>query len=281
MTGWREIVNGSSNMKKKIIFTALLITIGFLSFWPVADMQSGNSAVENGIQYSLSEKSRKILNVWAVLKVVNGVINVLQSAEIGGSFFVEASVNPLEFLSPVDNILDKLSDLLLWALGAVVMEKLILSISGLVVFKVIIPVCALLCVVTIWLQKEKTKLNRIIPVFVLLGLSISGAVPLSFWASSIIESKLFTGRVSNLIAEINDTGKDAEAMEGEVTGLKKIGKSILSFMTNAKSLADAIIEDMVDFVIIFLLTTIVIPILTVWGIIGVTKYFVKLLLGKG
>jgi hypothetical protein len=266
-------------MKKKILFTIVLVVIGILSFGPVSSSQN-NDTNDEGMQNTLTEKSRTILNVWATLKIMNGVINVLQSAQIGGSFFVEASVNPLEFLAPIDNILDKLSDLLLWALGAIIMEKLILSISGLLLFKIVIPVCILLCVITIWIKKDKTKINRMVLVFTLIGISIAIAIPLSFQLSTVIENKVFTDRVGNLISSINNKGDSAESMENEVTGLKKIGTSILSFMSDAKNLGDALIEDMINLLIIFLVTNIVIPILTILGIIHITEYSVKPILEK-
>jgi hypothetical protein len=278
--GWRDTNREKLMMKKKIIFTIVLVFIGMLSFGPISSVQNNNTNDDEGMQNTLTDKSRKILNVWATLKIINGVINVLQSAEIGGSFFVEASVNPLEFLAPIDNILDKLSDLLLWALGAIIMEKLLLTISGLLVFKIVIPVCILLCIITIWIKKDKTKITRMVSVFMLTGISISIAIPLSFQLSTVIENKVFTDRVGNLISSINNKGDSAASMENEVTSLKKIGKSILSFMSDAKNLGDALIEDMINFVIIFLVTNIVIPILTIFGIISITKYSAKLILER-
>ncbi|MDR0568873.1 MAG: hypothetical protein LBG87_06675 [Spirochaetaceae bacterium] len=265
-------------MKQKMIVTLALFLIGVISFGPVSAMQKRDQNADAGIQKTLTEKTNMILSVWATLKIINGVINVLQSAEIGGNFFIEASVNPLEILAPLDNILDKLSDLLLWALGAVIMEKLLLWASWFFIFKIILPVCILFCILTIWAQKDSMTMRRIVLVFGIIGLSSAAAVPLSFQVSGAVEKSVFTGRTGDLLASIRDKGKSAESMEQDVAGLKRIGKSIVSFMGDAKNIGDALIEDIMHLLIIFFIANIVLPIATVFGVICAAKYAVRLLI---
>ena len=239
----------------------------------VPDMES-----ESGIQKKLTEKSKQVLGVWATLKVINGVINVLQSAQVGGSFFVEASVNPLEFLAPIDNVLDRISDMLLWALGAILFEKILLAISGYVVFLIIIPVCALVAVVTVWSSKDKTRLHKIVIVSILISLVVPFAIPASFRMSALMENVILTNNVSNVITSIDEKGNAAETMEKEVTGLRRVGKSIVNYMANAKDLGNALIEDMINYFILFIFTGIVIPLLTILGLYWITKYFARIIL---
>ena len=306
-------------MTKRIIFTAVLVVIGFGSFFfgsvllgsdkpkekesrvekdsPAAkrkspvisflvpDIETGKDAPSSekdessiSIQKTLTEKSKQILGIWATLKVINGVINVLQSAQIGGSFFVEASVNPLEFLAPIDNVLDKISNLLLWALGAILFEKILLAISGYIVFLVVIPVCAVVAIVTVWTYKNRSNVHKVVMVSVLIGLIIPLAIPISFQVSTLLEKKILTNSVKNVISSIEEKNKTAESMEEEITGLRRIGKSIIGYMTNAKDLGNALIEDMINFFIIFIFTNIVIPILTIFGLYFLTKYFAKVIL---
>jgi len=245
---------------------------------PVTSLFFPDLDSEKGIQNALSVKSREVLGVWAVLKVINGVINVLQSAQIGGSFFVEASVNPLEFLAPIDNVLDKISNLLLWALGAILFEKILLAISGYVVFLVIIPLCVIIWIVTLWTIKDKTKIVKVIVVSVLISLLIPFAVPVSFQASALMEKKILTNNVDNLIASIQEKNSDAESMESEITALKRIGKSIMSYMANAKNLGNALIEDIMNYFILFIFTNIFIPIVTVLSLFFTVRFFVRILL---
>jgi len=303
-------------MAKRIIFTVVLVIIGFGSIFfgsvlfrsekpdgqdskiekkeekevpakkrkptivsfLIPDVEADSDEDSSSIQKTLTEKSKQILGVWATLKVINGVINVLQSAQVGGSFFVEATVNPLEFLAPIDNILDKISNLLLWALGAILFEKILLAISGYIVFLVVIPICAIVSIITLWTYRDKSKVHKVVIVSILISLVIPFAIPISFQVSTIMEKKIITNSVKNVVSSINDKNKSAESMEKEITGLRKIGKSITGYMTNAKNLGNALIEDMINYLIIFIFTSIVIPILTIMGLYFLTKYFAKLIL---
>jgi hypothetical protein len=245
---------------------------------PIVSFLLPDINAEVGIQKELTKKSREVLGVWATLKVINGVINILQSAQVGGSFFVEASINPLEFLSPVDNVLDKLSDMLLWAFAAIMFEKILLAISGYLVFLIVIPVCALITIITLWTYKEKQKVHRVIIVSVIISLIIPLAIPVSFQLSSLMENKLLTNNVERVLASINEKGDSAGDMETEVTGLRRVGSSIMAFMNTAKDLGNALIEDMINYFIIFIFTNIVIPIITILGLFFLTKYLAKLIL---
>ena len=278
-------------IKKRILFTFVLLIMGFSSFFigvrfyePDGRFGAGgishnqDKEAETGIQKALTEKSIQVARVWAVLRIINGVVNVLQSAEIGGSFFVEASVNPLEFLSPLDNTLDKISNILLWALGAIILEKLILAISGYLVFMVIIPVCVLITIFTIWVYKDKTKIHKAAVVALLISIVVPFAIPLSFQFSTIIENKLLNKNVNDLVESIDEKGKSAEAMETEMSGIRRAGASIMKFFSNAKDLGNSIINDLVNYVIIFILTNMIIPIFTILGLYGTTKYFAKIIM---
>jgi hypothetical protein len=258
------------NVKEKPV-----IPRGPLASWLISDTEK-----EKGIQKTLSEKSKQIAGVWATLKVVNGVINVLQSVQIGGSVIVEASVNPMEFLSPIDNILDKISNLLLWAFGAVIFEKILLAISGYIVFLIVIPVCAIISIITIWTSKDKSKINRVVIVSVLVSLIVLFAIPVSFYLSSFIEKKVLTNNVNTVLESINAKGNTAAKMEKDLSGLKKIGSSITNYLTNAKNVGSAVIEDTINYFIIFIFTNVIIPILTILGLYFLAKYSVRMILKK-
>jgi len=233
---------------------------------------------EKGIQKELSDKSRQVLGVWATLKVVNGIVNVLQSAQVGGSFFVEASVNPLEFLAPLDNILDKISDMLLWAFAAITFEKILLAVSGYLIFILIIPVCAIVSIVSLWTTKEKSRIHRVLIVTVIISLVIPFAVPVSFQLSALMEQKILTNNVSRVLASIEEKNDAASGMENEINSLRRIGRTITNYMTSVKDLGNAVIEDMINYFIIFIFTNIFIPIFTILGLFFLVRYCAKVIL---
>jgi hypothetical protein len=259
-----------SNKEKQI---KLGKPIGPMAAWLISD-----SDKEKGIQHKLTEKSKQVAGVWATLKAVNGVINVLQSIQLGGSVIVEASVSPMEFLSPIDNILDRISDLLLLAFSAIVFEKILLAISGYIVFLIIIPVCAIISIVSIWTSNDKSKISKVVIVSVLINLIVMFAIPVSFYLSSFIEKTVLNNNMNKVLSSIDAKGNTAAKMEKELTGLRKIGTSVSTYLTNAKNLSSAVIEDMINYFIIFIFTSIIIPILTIFGLYFLAKYCAKLIL---
>jgi hypothetical protein len=259
--------------KEKNLKENLIIPKGPMAAWLISDSEK-----EKGIQKALSEKSKQVTGVWAALKTVNGVINVLQSARIGGA--VETSVNPMEFLSPDNNVLNKISNLLLWAAGAVFFEKILLAISGYIVFLIVIPVCVIISIITIWTSKDKTKISKVVIVSVLVSLIMLFAIPVSFYMSSFIEKKALINNVNTVLESINAKGNTAAKMEKELTSLRKVGGPITTNLTNAKKLGEAIIEDANNYFVIFVFTNIIIPILTIFGLFLLARYSAGLILKK-
>jgi len=261
--------------KEKIFRGKPIKPKGPMAAWLISDTEK-----EKGIQHALSEKSKQVAGVWAALKVINGVVNVLQSVQIGGSAIIEASVNPMEFLAPIDNVLDRISNLLLWAFGAIIFEKILLAISGYVVFLIVIPVCVIICIITVWASKDKSKFGRVVIVSLLVSLIMLFAVPVSFYLSSFIENKVLTDNVNTVLASITAKGSAAAKMEKELTGIRKIGSSITNYLTNARNIGGALIEDTINYFIIFIFTNIVIPILTILGLYFLTKHSARMILKK-
>jgi hypothetical protein len=316
ITGSIQVSAVQYGMAKKVVFTVVLVIIGFSSFafgavsfglidlpqkrdsqnkeevqdikgeqagkpkGPLAAWLISDSETEKGIQQTLTEKSKQVAGVWATLKIVNGVINVLQSVQIGGSAVVEASVNPMEFLAPIDNVLDRISNMLLWAFGAILFEKILLAASGYVVFLIIIPVCAIISIITIWTSKDKSKTGRVVIVSVLISLIVMFAIPVSFYLSSFIEKTILTNNVNAVLSSITEKGDTAAKMEKELTGIRKIASSVTNYLTNAKNIGGALVEDMINYFIIFVFTNIVIPIFTILGLYFLARYSAKMILKK-
>jgi hypothetical protein len=268
----------------KIIATLFFIGIGVLSFQIIAPKQSSyNSENEKGLQRTLTNKSQQILTVWGATRVASGVISLLQSIEVGGSFFVEANFNPLEFLASLDNVLDKTSDVCLYALGAILIEKLILALSGWVAFRIIIPIAMFIGIISIWIGKQKANVLRVLISFGIIGTVVCTAVPISVGLSQVIEKKIFTNEIQRTMNEINLKNNEVEGVqkgiEGNSKGLpKKILDSVHNFFENAKKLADALVQDVINYIMIFVVTNIIMPIATILGLIALTKYIVNLLL---
>jgi hypothetical protein len=235
---------------------------------------------EKGVQKELKEKSQQIHNVMETVKTMNGIINILQSAQSKNNYFVEASVNPLEALAPVDFVFKKISGTLLWIYSALVFQKILLSFSSFLIFILVIPICALVTIIILWTYKNKAKVHRIVIASVIISLIIPFAIPFSINTSSFMGNKILAKKINALTVSIEENGKKASVMENDVVRSRKTGNSIINYMGRAIILSDAIAEDVINYNIICLFIFIFIPVLTLIFIFFLTRYASRLILGK-
>jgi len=246
----------------------------------VASFLIPETGSEKGVQKALNEKSHQLLDIWTAVKAMNGVVNVLQSAQVKGNYFVEASVNPLEFLAPLDSTFKKISGMFLGAYSVIVFQKMLLSLSAFIIFILVIPICALVTIVILWTYKDKTKIYRIVIASALITLVIIFAIPLSINASSLLGNKVLAKNINTLVETIEENGKAATAMENDIVRSRKTGNSIIKYTDRVKTLSDTIIENAINYYIIFVFIFIIIPILALLLIFFVTRYAARLILGK-
>jgi hypothetical protein len=246
----------------------------------VASFLIPETGSEKGVQKSLNQKSHQILDIWTAVKAMSGVINVLQSAQVKGNYFIEASVNPIEFLAPIDGIFKKISGMFLGAYSVIVFQKMLLSLSAFLVFILIIPICALVTIIILWTYKDKTKIQKIVIASVLITLIIPFAIPFSIDTSSLLGNKVLAKNINTLVATIEENGKTAIAMENDIVRSRRTGNSIINYMDKVKTLSETIIENAINYYIIFLFIFVIIPILTLLIIFFLTRYVVRLILVK-
>jgi len=237
---------------------------------------------EKAVRASLDRKSHQILDVWGVVKTMDGVINVLQSAQVKSKYFPEASViHPVEFLAPIDSILGKISGMFLVAYSVIVFQKMLLSLPILLVLILIIPIGALITIIILWTYKDKTKLFKIAIASALCTLLVPFAIQSSINMASLLGNKIMAKNINALVKTITEeNGKAAIAMEHDIIRSGKTGHSIVKYMDSVKTLSETIIENVVDYIVIFLFIFVVIPILILLLILFLAKYGVKLVLGK-
>jgi len=140
----------------------------------VTSLLMPNMNAEKGLQKKLADKSEQVLGVWATLKVTNGVVNILQSSQAAGS----------ESLSPNDYIMKKLSNMLSNAYSVILFLKILLAVSGYMVFLAVIPICAIITIITIWTYKDRQRVHKIVITAVLISLIVPFAMPPAFQMSS-------------------------------------------------------------------------------------------------
>jgi len=204
-------------------------------------------SADKGIQKSLDGKSKQILNVWERLKTVNGVVNAANS----------------EALSPTDNIMKKLSGMLSFFFSMIIFWKVLLALSGYMIFFAVIPICAIIAIITIWTYKDRKKVLRILIVSIIISLIIPFAIPAAFQISALMDNHILTKNVNTLVDSIDAKGRAAEGMRN---------------VPAIRELSNGMIEDVTNYLVIVIFVYLVVPVLFLVSLFFFVRYFVKLIL---
>lgn len=117
----------------------LIIALLIVSWW---------GAVDNLAAYVNGESIKDAAIIYGVARSINGVISLIQSAEIGPFY---ASVRPGELLDPMNDLIERFSSVMAWSLSSLVLQKVLLSVFSSYSFKVIFTICCALMFVLKWL----------------------------------------------------------------------------------------------------------------------------------
>ena len=225
---------------------------------------------DSGVQKAMVQKSDQVLSVWESLKMVKGAGSILLAAQATGT----------ESLSPSDEIMGKLSNILSWAFSLMLFWKILLTISSYMIFLVVIPVCAIIIVVLIWTFKDRNKVPKLIMTTALVSLVLTFTIPLALQLSSILDSKLLGNNVETLVTSITAKGKSAETMDRNVSAARRQSSSIVGFIAGAKNLSNGMIEDVINYNMIFIFVYLFVPLVLFILIFFLARYFIRLILSR-
>jgi hypothetical protein len=259
----------------KIVVSLVLLTIPFLVFTFPMEFDYGKD--HGRLQSQLTERIKSTLGIWAVIKGASVVISTLQTfqTEVGASLALHAtfSINPLGGLVVVGKILDQVSNILLWATGTLSAQKILLAVSVWVSLRIIVPICILLIVAAIWSKQYSGRLKKILAGIVVITLAICFAVPLSLEMSNLVEKSILAGQIHRTTNEINSLAAHIEKEGGELNdssgflnSVRQGTRNVGLFFQGIKQYTDRLIENIIDYIMIFLIVNILIPVATLVGL---------------
>jgi hypothetical protein len=263
-------------MVGKIILSVLLIAaaLGGVFYFSSVPYTAGE---DNGrIQQQLTVKLAQVAGVWASVKIASGVISFVQTIQVEGSIPVvgglAVSVQPLGWTAVVDNTLDHISNILLWAMGAIAIEKMLLAISVWVSLRIVFPVCVVFMIIAIWNKKHKQQLTGIIAGIIIIGIGICSAIPLSLALSNVVEESILSAKIEKTINEIEGQSQEIETEGNSINDssfidqLKRLGSGVANFFTAMKQKIDSFIDSTINYIMCFMVTNLIIPIATIFGL---------------
>ena len=269
---------------RRAALTAILAAAGVFSFCAVSGFRYDTAGGEAGLQAQLTRKFVQVGKVWATTKLVSGVVSVLSSVTVEITpFGFGTSLHPLGWTTAAANVLDQISSGCLWALGAITVEKILLALSLWGACKIVIPLCVVLAVLRLWAGGFNAQLQQVLVKFAAGALALCCAVPVSLAVSYVVEESFLSREVERKLEAIEASGGEAGTLIDEneaeefsvIRTIKNISASIAKFVSDAKGVFEAYCTDAVNYLMFFLVTNILIPLATVFGIGKLAKYGIQ------
>ena len=242
---------------KNVLLSALLLLIAAVSVFVLAQKTSSNETFQTTIA-SLDEKTKHVLQLSASSALISTGISAL----------------PGDTASPIAGKLADFTGYFLLILTVLYTEKNLLTLLGAAVFRFIIPIACVLCIIALF--AGSVRLRRIAAKIAVFGLAVFIAIPFSLKVSDmvyenhreIVETALQeSDEMSAESAQIsNESGSN-----GVLSLLKKTGKTISGVLDQGAQIINRFVES----IAVFIVTSCVIPIL----VLAFVLWLIKLLFG--
>lgn len=225
-----------------LIITVLLLLLAGISFFFVAEATASPAFHAETIA-ALDEKKLTVLGLTATTTVASSALSLI----------------PGDVAAPVIEQITQLSSWLLVVLCAIYLEKILVTLTGYVAFRILIPIACLLLAAYRWLWKERLKI--IAWKLTVFALVLFAMIPCSVKVSDMID-ETYQLTIAQTVERAEAVQDSAETITEENGGLLNKIKEIL--MPDVKQLvedAKNLVGNFIDAVAVLLITTCVIPLL--------------------
>ena len=237
---------------KVIIFVIVAIIIGVISFTVAAPFFSNPDTYAKTIE-SLDDKRD----------------NVLALTTSSAAMSTGLTMIPGDVAEPIANKMADLTSTLMIVLCAIFLEKYMLTLAGMLTFKLFIPAACILLIIYVFTNRDIFK--KIAVKLILLGLCFVFLVPVSTTVTNFIENIHET----SLEQSIEDAERVSEALNENANSSESIISKwfykISGGVSGTLEKAERILSDFVEATALLIITSCVIPLLTLWLFIWIIK----------
>lgn len=246
-----------------LVMAAVLLVIAIISHAAVADYVSSPETHVETLR-ALEEKRDTVMSLTAAATGVSVAITMI----------------PGDAATPIAEKLADLSTCFLFILSAIYLEKYLVTITGYVAFKALIPLACVLCAYGVLFQKHVAK--QIAAKIAVFGIAIILVIPASVTVSNLIE-ETYQSSIQSTIDLALETTEEIEADEelGEAKQEEEKGlfSELLSKVTETVSLAtdkvEKVLNHYMEAMAVLMVTSCAIPILVLVFFV----WLVKIVLG--
>ena len=259
----------NSKWTKKIMGIVLLLLVALLSFNKISVVTSSPETYASMIE-SLDEKRNTVTGLIATSTATSAAITVL----------------PDDVGTPIAEKIADLSTYFLIVLGAIFLEKILLTVGGYVTFKCIVPILCFVAISAILIRKKtwRTFCYNLIVRMLLFGFVLCIVTPASIQISTVVEN-LHAISINESVEKVqesaesmdeSDSDNESQKKEGFVSGLVSkvtdLAEGITSGVTQTLDAVQNYLNNLIETFAIFMVTTCIIPIVVLIILILAVKW---------
>lgn len=260
---------------KPLLLTVLALILGLVAALGSLDQQSENYT---------GEAFKRALITFGIARGLNGVISVAQGTEVAlHPAGLGVNFAPGQILDPINDLVEQFSWIMLASSASLGVQQVFLSISSTLFVTAVFVLFLAVFLITLWRPDLfNPQLSKFIKLSVIFLVFIRFSVPLATLASEGLyrlflqeqykESTVSLTKTSEDISKLSaeETESYAAKEEGIVEKAKRIFNSTSQSMSidkqidKYKQVAAQTTEHAINIIVVFILQTIIIPLLFLW-----------------
>jgi hypothetical protein len=221
----------------------------------------------------------RAIGTYATARLIGAAISVAENIDLNVQIGAGVKVSPGQILHPVGDLVDKFSDAMLAASIIFGSMKILIAIGNSYVLSVCVTCCAIAWLWCYRLNTTQPWLSKLIVIIFLIRFSVpitmigSNFIYESFMSNkySSSESQLIiaTNDVKNLSSDINQPNAPSASLWSKFKYIVTAGADIAAKVKLVAVKAETFTNQMIDLIIVFLLQTLVIPLVFFWTLVRV------------
>lgn len=252
----------------------MAVAIAVVFAWLAPLDSAANQQVDTGLKRALiSFASARGLN--AVISVVQGTEVAVEPAGVGVVF------TPGQVLDPVNDLVEQFSNLMLIASVSFGVQKVVLGIGAYWLVSLLLSLAALgWALFYLRMKSAPGWLTRILVVLLMVRFAVPvvviGTETLfqKFMAADYSASQQVIDTTSDQLVKLNPptaAATEGQGVLGKIKGWWSQNSDVKLRFEGLKQAAEHATENIIKLIVIFLLQTLVIPLLLLWVLYGVTR----------
>jgi len=281
---------------KKALWSVLVILFGVLAYTSTLNRwldQTFLQQVDKKGNLYLDAALERSIYTFAIVRGLNGVISVIQNTQVSISpAGVGVSLAAGEILDPVNDLLERFSWVMMLSICSLGLQEVLNEIGDWLGFNVLLTMAMLIMALAIWIPRFGIFNFRFLGYRILVvSLIVRFCIPIVAIASDKVYNLFLADRytqatqaLDNFKKEIKDTGLVAPdtqkaADDSVFADIKKYYQNatdIVQLRAKIDVLKDRLgdyAKHIINLTIVFVIQTILIPLLVLWLLIKIVNYF--------